>query len=125
MTAVEKIRAMQRFSEDMPDSRIQVAYDMATPKVIAALGLEVYNAAADDPRRDYAVCCLAISALVLLSREIAEGSSVASNKGFGQGEIAPSEISQMIQLSRHWANLAEETIRQLKAENQSFGWIDV
>ena len=116
---------MQRLSADMPDSRIQTAYDMATPQVIAALGVEVYNAMADDPRRDYAVCCMAISSLVLLSREIAEGSSVATQKGFGQGEIYPSEIGQMIQLSRHWSNLAEETLTQMKAENQSFGWIDI
>ena len=124
MTAVEKIRAMQRLSADMPDSRIQTAYDMATPQVIAALGVEVYNAMADDPRRDYAVCCMAISSLVLLSRD-SRGLERGHSEGFGQGEIYPSEIGQMIQLSRHWSNLAEETLTQMKAENQSFGWIDI
>lgn len=124
-SAVDYIRSLQRFSEDMPDTRIQMAYDMATPKVIASLGLDLYNQVAHDPRREYAICCLAISVLVLLSREISEGTSIAAHKGFGQGEINPSEISQMIQLSRHWSELAEQTITQMKAENQTFGWIDI
>jgi len=126
MSWAEKIRALQSIAADIPEARLETVALLGEARALKYLGTEGFTRFADDPRLEYAICALGIANLILSSRGIHEESSVHSSSGWGEGNIAPSEISELIRLSKHWEDKAMETLNQLRAEIPAeLGWVDI
>lgn len=121
-----KVRALQSLASDIPDERIELIAELCEVQVQKSLGLDAFSSLAGDKRLDYAICALAISKLILSSRSINESSSIHRTSGWGEGNISPSEISEMISLSRRWEAEANTILSQLRAEIPAeIGWVDI
>jgi hypothetical protein len=121
-----KIKALQSLANDIPDARIELIAEVCVDNVKASLGLETYISLSGDKRLEYAICAFAIAKLIVSSREISEGNSIHSSRGWGEGDIHPSEVSEMVKLSKHWENQGNLTINQLKTEIPAeIGWVDI
>lgn len=126
MSWSEKVRALQSLSAEIPDARIELIGELCEAEVISYIGAEVYAGLSADPRLEYAVSALAISRLILSSRAINEGSSIHRSSGWGEGEIMPSEISEILSLAGVWDIKAREILKQLRSEVfAEFGWVDI
>ncbi len=126
MSWSEKIRALQSLAEDIPDGRIEMISELCETQVQKALGAENMSIFAADKRLEYAICALSISKLILTSRAINETSSIHRTTGWGEGNIYPSEVSEMINLSKRWEADANQVISQLRVEIPAeIGWIDI
>lgn len=121
-----KVKALQSLSQDISDERIELIAEVCEANVRSSLGSEVYTSLAGDKRLNYAICALTIAKLIVSSREIGEGGSIHSSSSWGDGEIHPSEVSEMVKLSKHWEAQGNLTINQLKAEIPAeIGWVDI
>ncbi|HOF59466.1 MAG TPA: hypothetical protein P5222_08675 [Candidatus Cloacimonadota bacterium] len=121
-----KVRALQSLSEEIPNARIELTAELCEAQVQQTLGAEAYSGLAGDPRLEYAICALCISKLILTSRAINEASSIHRTEGWGDGNIHPSEVTEMINLSKRWEAEGEQVVKQLRAElPSSIGWIDI
>lgn len=126
MSWSEKIRALQSLAVDIPDDRIELMGELSEVMARKYLGEAAYSMFILDPRLEYDVCAHAISQLILSSRAINESSSIHSTSGFGAGEIHPSQVNEMINLSKRWEFLANQALSQLRAEIPAeCGWIDI
>lgn len=126
MSWADKIKALQSLDSNIPDTRIETVAEVCEAIVIKFLGSEAYSELAGDVRLEYAVCALSISKIVMSSRIVGEGSSVHESSSWGEGEIRPSEVSEMIKLSKHWDAEAQKTLNSLKAEIPAeIGWVDI
>ncbi len=123
---VPKVKALQSVAADIPDARIELIAEVCDADVKGMLGLEAYEGFSSDKRLEYAICAFAIAKLIVSSRGINEGSSIHSSTGWGEGEIHPSEVSEMVKLAKHWENQGNLTINQLKTEIPAeIGWVDI
>lgn len=126
MSWAESIRALQSLAEDIPDARIELIAEHCEVQVQNQLGSENIGSFAGDKRLEYAICALSISKLILSSRAIHEQSSIHRTTGWGEGNIYPSEVTEMINLSKRWEGEANQIISQLKAEIPAeIGWADI
>lgn len=126
MSWTEKIRGLQSLDADIPDERIEALADVTTAEISSFLGEANYIALAGNKRLDYAICALTIAKLIMTSRKVNEGSSVHRTEGWGEGNIYPSEISDITKLSKEWEKRGYDTLNQLKAEIPAeIGWIDI
>ncbi|MCK9309109.1 MAG: hypothetical protein PHY48_14035 [Candidatus Cloacimonetes bacterium] len=123
---VAKVKALQSLSKDIPDARIELIAEVCDANVQSGLGTAAYEALGADKRLEYAICAFTIAKLIISSREIGEGGSIHSATGWGEGEVQPSEVSEMVKLSRHWEAQGNLTMNQLKAEIPvDIGWVDI
>lgn len=122
----EKVRSLQKLDQTIPDERIEKLAEISADYAEKYLGEDNYAELSTDRRLEYAICALTISKVITSSREINESSSIHRTTGFGEGEIYPSEISEMLNLAKYWQNEAEKTLAELRREIKSeFGWIDI
>ncbi|HOH98803.1 MAG TPA: hypothetical protein PL188_10930 [Candidatus Cloacimonadota bacterium] len=122
----EKIKTLQSLANDISDDRIEMLATLSEAQVLKYLGTEGFARYQDDPRLEYAICALSIARLIPTSRGIHEDSSVHSSTGWGEGNIAHSEVSELIRLSKYWEAQANQTLSQLRAEIPAdLGWIDI
>lgn len=121
-----KIRALQSLATDIPDERIELIAELCEIQVQKSLGADAFSSFAEDKRLEYAICALAISKLILSSRSINESSSIHKTSGWGEGNIYPSEVNEMINLAKRWEADANQVIATLRADIPAeFGWIDL
>ena len=126
MSWAPKVRALQSLSGEIPDERIELTAGLCEAQVQKTLGAEAYSGLADDQRLEYAICALTIAKLILTARAINESSSIHRTEGWGEGNIHPSEVTDMINLSKRWEAEGEQVVKQLRAElPASIGWIDI
>lgn len=126
MSWTDKIKKLQSLDEDIPEERIEALSEVTEAEVSSFLGAENFSSLSGDKRLDYAVCALTIAKLILTSRKVNEGSSIHRTEGWGQGNIYPSEITDINKLSREWEKRGNDTLNQLKAEIPAeIGWIDI
>lgn len=126
MSWTDKIKKLQSLDEDIPEERIEALAEVTEAEVSSFLGAENFSSLSGDKRLDYAVCALTIAKLILTSRKVNEGSSIHRTEGWGQGNIYPSEITDINKLSREWEKRGNDTLNQLKAEIPAeIGWIDI
>jgi len=122
----EKVRVLQRIDDAIPDERIEKLAELSVDYAEQYLGAENFSALGADRRLEYAICALTISKIITSSREINESSSIHRTTGWGEGEIYPSEISEMLNLAKYWQNEADKTLAELRRELQAeMGWIDI
>lgn len=125
---IVEIRKLQALDAAIPDERITAVAGIAAEQARAILGAESYDQllGAQDIRLVYAIAAQSISMLLKSSRSISEGSSIHDVTGWGQGEIRSSEISEIIRLSRDWAEAAKTTLNQLRSEIPAeMSWVDI
>lgn len=123
---IAKLKSYQSLADDIPDGRIEAMIVVSDRYVKQYLGEETYNHFSGDERLDYAICAIAISKLVISSRGINEGSSIHRTTGWGDGNIYPSEVNEIVVLSRRWEEEGQKILNQLRAEMpQEIGWIDI
>ncbi|MDD3633311.1 MAG: hypothetical protein PHW38_05930 [Candidatus Cloacimonetes bacterium] len=123
---VSKLKQYQSLAIDIPDERIEVMLEVSEKYVKQYLGEEIYNQYLDDARLEYAICAIAISKLVIGSRGINEGSSIHRTTGWGEGNIYPSEVNEIVTISRRWEEEGQKILNQLRAEMpQEIGWVDI
>lgn len=126
MSWTDKIKKLQSLDEDIPEERIEALAEVTEAEVSSFLGAENFSSLSGDKRLDYAVCALTIAKLILTSRKVNEGSSIHRTEGWGQGNIYPSEITDINKLSREWEKRGNDTLNQLKAEIPAeIGWVDI
>lgn len=126
MSWTDKIKKLQSLDEDIPEERIEALAEVTEAEVSSFLGAENFSSLSGDKRLDYAVCALTIAKLILTSRKVNEGSSIHRTEGCGQGNIYPSEITDINKLSREWEKRGNDTLNQLKAEIPAeIGWVDI
>ena len=128
MIDVSKVRSLQSLSADIPDERIEIIIEISSSEARSFLGAEHYDklAGESDSRLEYGVCALAIAKLIVGSRSINEGSSVSRSEGWGEGTIHPSEINEIIRLSKAWESKGTEMLSRLRAEIPvDIGWVDI
>ena len=126
MSWTEKIRGLQSLDTDIPDERIEALAEVTTAEISSFLGADNYADLTGNKRLDYAICALTIAKLILTSRKVSEGSSVHRNEGWGEGNIYPSEITDITKLSKEWEKRGYDTLNQLKAEIPAeIGWMDI
>lgn len=121
-----RVRELQRIDKAVPDERINKIAELSADYAEKFLGEENFSALGEDSRLEYAICALTISKLIASSREINESSSIHRTTGWGEGDIYPSEINEMLALAKYWQNEGNRTLAELRMELQTeIGWIDI